>query len=95
MALLEAMASARPIVATAVGEMPAVLAGGQAGILVPSADSAAMAKGIGRLLADANEARRLGGAAADRAVAEYGYVRMLERYRDLYVDAMPRRVGQA
>lgn len=46
-AILEAMASGVPVVATSVGGSTALLAGGDAGILVPFADPAALARAIG------------------------------------------------
>ena len=84
MALLEAMFAARPIVASAVGDVPVALAGGAAGMLVPPGDPGALAGAIARLLASPFEARRLGATAQARAAAEYGVGRMAARYADLY-----------
>lgn len=84
LALLEAMLAARPIVATAVGEIPAVLSGQQAGVLVPPADAAALASALAALLSDPARARRLGAAAARRAVEEYSFRTMMDRYVALY-----------
>jgi len=84
LALLEAMLAARPIVATAVGEVPTVLDGGRAGVLVPPGDAAAIASALGTLLCDPAQARRLSGAAATRASEEYTLNRMIERYSTLY-----------
>lgn len=50
--LIEAMALSKPIVATAVGAIPEVLAEGEAGCLVPPGDAAAMAEQISRLIED-------------------------------------------
>ena len=83
LALIEAMLAARPIVATAVGEVPAVLRDG-AGTLVPPGDAAALAGALATLLADPAAARRLGAAAAQRAAQEYTLARMVERYAGLY-----------
>jgi len=84
LALLEAMLAARPIVATAVGEVPAVLDGGRAGVLVPPGDAAALARALAGLLADRALAQRLGAAAALRATEEYTLETMLDRYVQLY-----------
>ena len=84
LALLEAMLAARPIVATAVGEVPTVLGGGCAGVLVPPGDAAALGGALGGLLSDPAEARRLSAAAAQRAGEEYTLDRMIERYVALY-----------
>lgn len=90
LALLEAMASACAIVATAVGEVPAVLDGGRAGLLVSPADPVALAAAVARLLGDQGESARLGAAAAARAETEYGHRRMLERYENLYAALITR-----
>lgn len=93
LALLEAMLAGRPIVATAVGGVPAVLCGGQAGLLVPPGEPVALAAALGRLLDDGAEARRLGAAAALRATQEYGVETMLERYTTLYAALLARGRG--
>ena len=56
--LLDAMACARPIVATNVGGIPEVVVDGETGFLVPPRDPAALAAAIVRLLADPDCARR-------------------------------------
>jgi glycosyltransferase involved in cell wall biosynthesis len=52
LASLEAMAAARPVVASRVGGIPEVVRDGQDGILVPPHDSKSMAEAIFRLLED-------------------------------------------
>jgi glycosyltransferase involved in cell wall biosynthesis len=88
LALLEAMLAGRPIVATAVGDIPTALMGGQAGVLVPPGDAGALADALAGLLSDPGQARQLGAAAAARAAEEYTIGRMLERYRALYTHAL-------
>jgi glycosyltransferase involved in cell wall biosynthesis len=83
-ALLEAMFAARPIVASAVGDVPVALAHGAAGLLVPPGDPVALAEAMHRLLAQPLEARRLGSSAQVRATSEYGLDRMVQRYAELY-----------
>lgn len=63
--LLEAMAQGRPVVATTAGGMPEVV--GDAGVTVPPRDPDALAAALTRLLADAEERRRLGEKGAARA----------------------------
>jgi len=85
LALLEAMLAARPIIATAVGDVPTVLDGGRAGVLVPPGDGAALAGALAGMLSNPTEARRLSAAASERAAEEYTFGRMMERYVALYV----------
>src|SRR5207249_4098460 len=84
LALLEAMLAAKPIVATAVGEVPTVLDGGRAGLLVPSADASALANALASVLVDLAYGQRLGLAAATRAGGEYSLDAMVDRYVALY-----------
>jgi glycosyltransferase involved in cell wall biosynthesis len=90
LALLEAMLAERPIVATAVGDVPTVLMGGCAGVLVPPGEAAALASGLADLLADPAQAGRLSAAAAARAAEAYTVDNMLERYVSLYERLMAR-----
>ena len=91
LALLEAMFAARPIVASAVGDVPVALAGGAAGLLVPPGNPASLADAIHRLLTRPFEARRLGTSAQARAAAEYDVTRMVGRYAELYARLLSRR----
>jgi glycosyltransferase involved in cell wall biosynthesis len=95
LALLEAMLAARPIVATAVGEVPTVLASGHAGVLVPPADVEALANALAGVLADPARARRLGTAAAQRASEDYTLGRMVERYVTLYTTLLTKGASAA
>jgi glycosyltransferase involved in cell wall biosynthesis len=67
MAVLEAMAWGRAIVATAVGGVPDVLADGVEALVVPPGDAGALAAAIAKLAADGELRERLGAAARDRA----------------------------
>jgi glycosyltransferase involved in cell wall biosynthesis len=88
LALLEAMFAGRPVVATTVGEVPTVLDGGRAGVLVPPENPAALANALAELLADPTRARQLGVAAQARATAVYSFDAMLDRYVALYEQAL-------
>lgn len=88
LALLEAMLSAKPIVATAVGEVPTVLDGGRAGVLVRPGDAAALVDALAALLSDPAQARRYGAAAAARASEAYTFSAMMDRYVALYDNAL-------
>ena len=65
----EAMAYARPVIATAVGGLPDAVIDGETGLLVPPGDVPALRAALERLLGDA-ELRRTLGANARRSVEE-------------------------
>jgi glycosyltransferase involved in cell wall biosynthesis len=83
-ALLEYMAAARPIVATAVGATVELIEDGVHGLLVPPGNPEAVAGAIERLLADRRLAATLGLAARKRAGQRYSQAAMLRRYEDFY-----------
>jgi glycosyltransferase involved in cell wall biosynthesis len=70
-ALLEAMACARPAVCTAIGGIPEMINDGETGYLVPPKDPQELAAGLVRLLRDPQTARRMGRAARARVEAEF------------------------
>ncbi len=83
-ALLEAMAAARPAVATAVGGTPEVVQDGETGWLVPPRDPQALAAALEAALSDPVEAARRG-AAAQRATRERMSIQsMVERHARFY-----------
>lgn len=69
--LIEAMAAGLPIVATAVGGTPDAVRDGETGILVPPADSDALADAVLRMLGDRERMRAMGDAARRRAEREF------------------------
>lgn len=85
LAVLEWMAAAKPIVATAVGGIPSIVDDGEQGLLVPPGDAAALAAAIARLLGDPGERRRLGEAARRRQQADFRLQGTIEILEDLYV----------
>ncbi|MFN8548679.1 MAG: glycosyltransferase [Candidatus Eisenbacteria bacterium] len=82
-ALIEAMASGLPIIATNVGGNPETLGHGEAGLLVEP-NAGAIAAAITRLMEHPEEARALGLRARERAVREYRLETMVRRYEQLY-----------
>jgi glycosyltransferase involved in cell wall biosynthesis len=80
--LIDAMALARPVVATEVGGVPELLRP-DAGLLVPPGDGHALAAAIATLLRDPAAAASLG-ARARRAAERFAIGRMAERTREVY-----------
>jgi glycosyltransferase involved in cell wall biosynthesis len=87
--LVEAMAAARPIVATSAGPIPEVV--GDAGILVEPGRPDAVASGILRLLDDRSLADSLGRAGFRRVRERFSTPRMVERTTRLYEELLQRR----
>jgi glycosyltransferase involved in cell wall biosynthesis len=83
-ALIEALAAGRPVVATHVGGVAAVVVPGETGLLVPPGDAGALATAIRTLLVDRALAERLATAGRARAAAEFGADRLVRDVRLLY-----------
>jgi len=84
MAVLEAMAAGKPVVATKVGAIPEVMRDGRSGILVAAASAAPLAEALSILIGDQRSRQEMG-AEAFRIVGEgYSFHRMLQRYESLY-----------
>lgn len=82
--VLEAMATGLPVVATATGGNPELVAAGVTGRLVPPGDSAALAQAIAAYAEDAQLRREHGRASRARVESEYSLTRMLKDYQLLY-----------
>jgi glycosyltransferase involved in cell wall biosynthesis len=91
MSILEAMAAGLPVVASDVGGVSEAVADGETGLLVPAGDADALAAAIGRLLADADERRRLG--ERGHAVARERFD--VERFRREHVELYHRELHLA
>jgi glycosyltransferase involved in cell wall biosynthesis len=88
-ALLEALATGVPAVATEVGGVPAVLAAG-GGLLVPPADEPALAAALGSLIADRGRLADLASEAPSVA-ARYSLERTVRETEALYEDVLAER----
>lgn len=93
LALHEALAAGRPIVASAAGGIPDHLAFGEAGLLVPPEDPAALASALGHLLADDALAARLGQRALQAAASWPDAAATARRIADLYEELLGRPLG--
>lgn len=90
LAVIEAAASGRPVVATAVGGVPDVVDDGRTGVVVASGDEAALARGITALLRDADRADRMGAAAQSRS-HRFGAQRLIDDLDSVYRDLLQGR----
>jgi glycosyltransferase involved in cell wall biosynthesis len=91
LALLEAMLSERPVVASAVSSIPEIVVEGETGHLVPPDDADALAAAIGDLLDDPGRAAAMGAAGRRRALAEFSVERMAERTVGVYEEVLSSR----
>lgn len=82
--ILEAMASGKPIVATAVGGNPVLVVDGINGFLVPSSDPPALARALLRLIADEELQVHMGKVNRLKAQREFGLGTMIIKYEKLY-----------
>ncbi|HWP02624.1 MAG TPA: glycosyltransferase family 4 protein [Gemmatimonadaceae bacterium] len=71
LAALEAMATARPVVAARVGGIPEIVVDGETGILVPPGDPQALEAAVVRLLTDPATARTMGRRGAERVKTHF------------------------
>ena len=89
-ALIEAMAAGRPVVATAVGGTADLLGDGERGLLVPAASPSALAEAFLRTLAHPEESARRASAARDYVLAHHSVDRLLHDIDELYRELLPR-----
>lgn len=81
MALLEAMALERPVVAVDAGGPASFIVSGRTGVLVPSASPDALARAVGDLLSDPQERAAIGAAARRQVIERHTTERWLADVR--------------
>jgi len=86
-AVAEAMAFGRPVVAAAGGALLELVSDGETGLLVPARDVPALRGAVERLLADPELRERLGNAARVRARERFGWDAVIDRTLDVYAAA--------
>lgn len=84
LALLEAMASGLPVIATAVGGIRQLVQDGTTGLQVQSEDPKGLAQAMARVLDDRGLAERLGRGAREWAVGHVAPERVVGEYLELY-----------
>jgi glycosyltransferase involved in cell wall biosynthesis len=83
-AILEAMAAGKPVIATAVGGVLDIIPNATVGLLVPPADPAAMADAIHRLSADPGQREQMGRRGRQHVVDNFSIQAVVARYETLY-----------
>lgn len=84
LALLEAMAASKPVIATEVGGNPEIVLDGGTGFLIPPRSAAALAEKILGLVKDPELAHHLGRSGQMRVEQEFSVTTMVQKYQDLY-----------
>ncbi|MBW1686947.1 MAG: glycosyltransferase family 4 protein [Deltaproteobacteria bacterium] len=90
-AALEAMALARPVVATHVGGLGEAVLHQRTGLLVPPDDASALRAALARLLREPLLRERLGAAGPARIAKRYHAEAMVEAYERLYFEVLEER----
>lgn len=91
--VLEAMAAARPVVATDVGGTPDAVRQGTTGLLVPPSDPSRLAEAILRLYDEPSLRTKLGNAGCAAARAGYSAEAVIGQVEALYTNLARRRVA--
>jgi glycosyltransferase involved in cell wall biosynthesis len=92
-AVLEALASGTPVVASRVGGIPEQLDDGESGFLVERGDAKALAARVSLLLSDARLREQVGRQGRARASRSFDFGRQVEAYLDWYAD-LAREAGR-
>ena len=88
LAVLEAMAAGRPVVAFSVTSIPEIVLDDITGILVPPRDVQALAHALGYLTDRPEERERMGKAGRLRAIQEFPVGKMIASTAQLYYDLL-------
>ena len=86
LAVLEAMAAKKPIVATNVGGIPTAIVHEHSGLLVPPKDPEALTNAILKILKNSNLAASLAENAYKRFLKHFTIKKMVSRYEQLYLN---------
>ena len=87
MAVLEAMASGAPVLATRTGAAPSLIRDGRSGLLVAPGDPAALSRGLNRLLSDSSLRRRFS-SEGRKAAAAHTWAARASAYAAAYEEAL-------
>jgi glycosyltransferase involved in cell wall biosynthesis len=94
LAVLEAMACGRPVVATTVGGVPEAVVDGQTGYLVPPGEVEPFVEATLRLLRDRAAAERMGLEGRRRVETHFSLTRFVNGVQSLYDELLEQRVAR-
>jgi glycosyltransferase involved in cell wall biosynthesis len=94
-AIMEAMAAALPVVATAVGGNAELVEPGRTGYLVPVGDVAALADALRVLARDPVKRKAMGRAGRSRVTLDFTADKMADRYAALYEELLRKKGAEA
>ena len=92
--ILEAMATAKPVIATRVGSIPDTVSEGTTGYLVTPGDAFQLANRIISLIDNPDLACRMGQAGRDRVVQHWSLEAMVSGYEELITGIYRRKAGE-
>ena len=90
-AVLEALASGRPVVSTRVGGVPELIEDGKTGFIVPPGDHEALADTLVHALGDMDRLRAMGRQGQQRTLEEYNAQRLIRDIDRLYGELLRKR----
>lgn len=91
LSILEAMSAGKPVIATHIGGTDEAVIAGETGLLVPPANSAALATAIRSVLTDRPLAQRLAAAGRARVEQEFSATKMVQQVIDVYDELLAKR----
>lgn len=91
--ILEAMATALPVIATRVGGSADLVADGETGFIVPVSDPGALARRLVQLATDPGAAKLMGLAGRQRVLKHFSLQTMVATYQRVYDDQLRRVSG--
>jgi len=91
LSILEAMSAGKPVIATHIGGTDEAVIAGETGLLVPPADSAALAAAIRSVLTNRLLAQRLAAAGRARVEREFSVAKMIQQVINVYDELLTKR----
>ncbi len=94
-AIVEAMAAGRPVIASAVGGIPEIIVHEDTGLLVPAGDAVVLADAMATLLTHPDRARAMGARGRQRVQERFSIETAVQQHQQLYESLRKHHAGQA